>query len=171
MAIDGPGGAGKTVFAERLARSLGHVPVLHTDDFASWENPVGWWPRLERDVLVPLEQGEPVSFRAYDWQRHRLGERRLLPPSDVVLLEGVSSARRAVAERLSLVVWIETAAPERLTRGIARDGLARRDQWERGMAQEEAHFLLDRARERADVIVDGAPSLKHDPEAEYVALT
>lgn len=171
VAVDGPGGAGKSVFAERLARSLGDVPVIHTDDFASWENPVGWWPRLERDVLAPLEQGEPVSFRAYDWLRRRLGERRLVPPSDVVLLEGVSSSRQAVAERLSLAIWIETAAPERLARGIARDGPAMRDQWVRGMAKEDAHFLPDRARERADVSVDGSPTLTHDPETEYVALT
>lgn len=170
VAIDGPGGAGKSVFAERLARSLGGVPVIHTDDFASWDDPRGWWPRLEREVLAPLEQGQPVTFQAYDWVHRRLGEWRRIRASDVVLVEGVSSARQAVAERLSLAVWIETPSVECLTRGLARDGVAMRQQWERWMAEEEAHFALDRTWERAHVIVDGAPSLPHDPESEFVSL-
>jgi len=170
VAIDGPGGGGKTVLAERLARSLGGVPIVHTDDFAAWENPRAWWGRLEHDVLVPLERGEPVRYRAYDWLRRRLGDWRQLAASDVVLLEGVSSARRAVADRLSLAIWVETPMGERLARGLERDGTAMRPQWERWMAEEEAHYALDGAQDRADVIVDGAPSVPHDPETEYVEL-
>jgi len=45
VAIDGPGGAGKSSLANRLAEELG-APVVRTDDFASWENPVDWWPEL-----------------------------------------------------------------------------------------------------------------------------
>ena len=36
IAIDGPGGAGKSSFAEQLSQKLGNAPILHTDDFASW---------------------------------------------------------------------------------------------------------------------------------------
>jgi cytidylate kinase len=32
VAIDGPGGAGKSVFAARLAKALGGVPVVEIDD-------------------------------------------------------------------------------------------------------------------------------------------
>ena len=42
IAIDGPGGAGKSSFAEQLSQNLGNAPILHTDDFASWENPLNW---------------------------------------------------------------------------------------------------------------------------------
>jgi 2-phosphoglycerate kinase len=35
IAIDGPGGAGKSSLAALLAHELGSAPVLHTDDFAS----------------------------------------------------------------------------------------------------------------------------------------
>jgi uridine kinase len=171
VAIDGPGGAGKSVFAERLARHLGGALVIHTDDFASWDNPVEWWGRLEDEVLGPVERGEwPVRFRAYDWVARRLGEWREIPPSDVILLEGVSSSRQAVAKRLSLAVWIEAPLDRRLARGLERDGAAMRAQWEQWMAEEHAHFAEDRARDRADVIVDGAPSMPHDPEEEFVRL-
>jgi len=170
VAIDGPGGAGKSVFAERLARALGSVAILHTDDFASWENAVEWWGRLEAEALGPLATGEHVRYRAYDWSARRIGDWRELPTSDVVLLEGVSSARRAVADRLSLAIWIEAPPSVRLARGIERDGDAMRGQWKRWMAGEETHYTRDRTRERADVIVDGAPSIRDDPKVEFVCV-
>jgi uridine kinase len=171
VAIDGPGGAGKSVFAGRLAKCLGDAPIVHTDDFASWDEPIEWWHRLEAEVLGPLERGEPVRYQAYDWVKRQLGNWRELPASDVVVLEGVSSGRRAVADRLSLAIWVETPRGARLGRGIARDGQAMRPQWEQWMAEEEAHYALERTRDRADVIADGAPSMAHDPESEYVRWT
>ena len=171
VAIDGPGGAGKSMFAERLAGHLGGAPVIHTDDFASWDNPVCWCPRLEDEVLGQGERGEwPVRFRAYDWEARRLGDWRQIQANDVILLEGVSSSRRAVAKRLSLAVWVEAPRARRLARGLERDGDGMRAQWERWMVEEDAHFAADRARDRADVIVDGSPSVPHDPDVEFVRL-
>jgi uridine kinase len=170
VAIDGPGGAGKSVFTDRLAHHLGGVPVIHTDDFASWDEPIHWWHRLETQVLGPLERGEPVRYQAYDWAARRLGDWRELPPSAVVVLEGVSSARRAVADRLSLAIWVETPRAVRLARGIDRDGEEMRPQWQAWMAEEDAHYAADRTTERVDLIVDGAPSLAHDRSSEFVRL-
>lgn len=170
VAIDGPGGSGKTLFADRLARALETDAVVHTDDFASWEEPLDWWGRLEAEVLAPLARGEPVAYQPYDWLERRLAERRDLPARDVVVLEGVSSARRAVADRLTRAVWVETSLAERLARGLARDGEVMRDRWAKWMAEEDAHYAADRTRDRADLVVDGAPSTPHDPETEYVRL-
>jgi uridine kinase len=39
IAIDGPGGAGKSTLAERLAKQLSGAQIVRTDDFASWDNP------------------------------------------------------------------------------------------------------------------------------------
>src|SRR5207247_123785 len=100
-------GAGKTAFATRLAHSLGNAAVIHTDDFASWENQREWWPDLEVQVLRPLARGETASYVAYDWAARRPGERREIAAREVILLEGVSSARRAVFGRLTLAVWVE----------------------------------------------------------------
>ena len=170
VAIDGPGGAGKSLFADRLAGYLGDAPIVHTDDFASWDEPIDWWHRLEADVLGPMERGQPVRYQAYDWVRRQLGEWRELRASEVVLLEGVSSSRRAVADRLALAIWIETSREVRLARGIARDGEAMRPQWDSWMEEEDAHYARDRTKERADVIIAGAPSVAHDPESQYVRL-
>ena len=67
VAIDGPGGAGKSVFAARLAAALGDAPIVHTDDFAGVDEPFDWWPALERDVLEPLGRGEAARFAPRDW--------------------------------------------------------------------------------------------------------
>ena len=64
VAIDGPGGAGKSDFATRLAAALGDAPIVHTDDFAGVDEQFDWWPALERDVLVPLGRGEAAAVRA-----------------------------------------------------------------------------------------------------------
>lgn len=170
VAIDGPGGAGKSPFSKRLARHLGSAPIMQTDDFASWDEPIDWWHRLEAEALGPLERGEPIRYRAYDWSHRRLGGWRSLNTSDVVLLEGVSSARRVVADRLTFAIWVETPRPMRLARGLDRDGEAMRPQWDAWMAEEDAHYARDRTRDRADLIVDGAPSAAHDPDSEFVQL-
>jgi uridine kinase len=170
VAVDGPGGAGKSVFSARLARALDDAPVIHTDDFASWDNPHGWWPRFEEQVLGPLERGEPVRYQRWDWAAHRLGDWVEVRESDVVIVEGVSSSRAAVKDRLTMAIWIESPREMRLDRGIERDGESMRPAWDRWMAEEVAFFARDRTRQRADLIVDGSPTLSHDPEVEFVAL-
>ena len=42
VAIDGPGGAGKSTFARKLSEAAGGAPVFHTDDFAAADNPINW---------------------------------------------------------------------------------------------------------------------------------
>ena len=61
VAVDGPGGAGKSTFARELAAAAGGAPVVHTDDFAAADNPIDWWPRLLEQVIEPLAE---VSQRA-----------------------------------------------------------------------------------------------------------
>jgi uridine kinase len=170
VAVDGPGGAGKSVFAEHVARALGGVPIVHTDDFASWDRPHQWWPRLEEQVLEPLERGETMRFQKYDWERRELGDWVTLPDSDLVVVEGVSSSRAAARDRLTMAIWIETARDERLRRGLDRDGASARRLWDQWMAEEDAFFERDRTRERADLVVDGSPTLMHDPEEQFVKV-
>jgi uridine kinase len=168
VAVDGPGGAGKSVFAARLAKALGGVPVVETDDFASWEKPHDWWNRLEADILGPLERGQPVRYQAYDSVARQLGDWRDIPSTDIVILEGVSSSRRGLVDRLSMAIWLETPRDQRLARGISRDGEPMRPQWDSWMAEEDAFFERDGTRDRADLIVDGSPTVPHDPDLEFI---
>jgi hypothetical protein len=160
VAVDGRGAAGKTTFAARLAAALGDAPVVHTDDVhARVGHP--WWPTLEHLVLAPLGAGAP-------WTDPRTGARRPVPP--VLVLEGVSASRRAVTDRLTLAVWLHVDPGPRLARGVARDGPQAAADWTRYEDEEDRFFAADPAGDRADVVVDGAPTVPHDPGTEYVRL-
>jgi hypothetical protein len=147
VAVDGRGAAGKTTFSDRLAAALGGAPVVHADDVVAR---VGhpWWPTLEAEVLAPLAATGP----------------------EVLLIEGVSVSRRAIIGRLAYGIWMHVPTGRRLVRGIARDGPGAAAEWDRYEAEETAFFAADPVWERADLVVDGAPSVPHDPETGYVRL-
>ncbi|WP_069160027.1 uridine kinase family protein [Nocardia altamirensis] len=154
VAIDGPGGAGKSTLAAQLARECA-ATVVQTDSFASWDNTLNWWPRLESQVLEPLSRDVPGRYQRYDWDARALAEWHEVAPGGVVVLEGVSSARAVVRSRLSLAIWVETPRATRLTRGLDRDGSAALPLWDRWMADEDNHFAADDTRANVDIIVDG----------------
>ncbi len=170
VAVDGPGGAGKSVFAVRLAAALDQAPIVHTDDFATGEPGDEWWPRLESQVIKPLSEAIPARYRRYDWHERELAEWHEVQPALVVIIEGVSSARRAVRDALTSAIWVHAPRPIRLARGLDRDGEAARSDWARWMAEEDEHFRRDATIKRCEVIVDGSPSISHDPEREFIWL-
>jgi uridine kinase len=159
VAVDGPSGAGKTRFALALAKRL-DAPVVHTDDLLDgWDDQFTFWARLESQVLAPLRAGRPASYRRYQWHRGEFGgERVSVEPAPVVLLEGVSSARRRIRPELSLAVFVSAPSDVRLARALARDGddsLAYRAYLERWRTAEDRHFAEDETAACADLIVDG----------------
>jgi len=183
VAVDGPSGSGKTLFAARLADALnraaprggpdggaGGVAVVHTDELLDgWDDQVTFWPRLEEWVLGPLRSGRAGALQVYDWVA---GRRRVdwkpVPVTPVLIIEGVTAARAALRPELSLVVFLTAPLAVRTARVLDRDGAqVRADllRWQRG---EDAFFAADRTARHADVVVDGAPTVAHDPELEYV---
>jgi uridine kinase len=172
VAVDGPSGVGKTVFAKRLAAHLGGTPIVHTDDLLDgWDDQFTFWDRLDEWVLAPLRRGEPARYRRYLWHRGRFGGApKVVPPAAVVVVEGVSSARAAIRPELSLAVFVTAPAELRLARALDRDGAALRPYLERWRANEDRHFAADRTAAGADLVVDGAPQVSHDPARQYVRL-
>jgi uridine kinase len=163
IAVDGPSGAGKTRFALRLAKDL-DAPVVHTDDLVDgWDDQFTFWDRLEEQVLGPLRRGETASYRRYQWHRGAFDPEPVrLDPAPVVIVEGVSSARRVIRPELSLAVFVVAPAPLRLARALARDGddsLAFRAYLGRWRVAENRHFAEDRTAEHADLVVDGAAEI------------
>ncbi|MEL6892993.1 MAG: hypothetical protein AAFP84_15485 [Actinomycetota bacterium] len=155
VAVDGPGGAGKSTFAALLSDALDGAPTVHTDDFASANNPIDWWPRLLDQVIEPLAAGGPARYQRYDWSTESLAEWIDLGPSPVVIVEGVTAARSEWRHHLAFIVWIETPPAERLRRGLERDGDDALEFWEDWGAAEDRHYDEDPTRRHADIIVDG----------------
>ena len=62
IGIDGHGGSGKSTLAALLGGWLG-AEIVHTDDFASWDNPKDWWPLvIERIFDAPAVGSADVEL-------------------------------------------------------------------------------------------------------------
>jgi uridine kinase len=173
VAVDGPAGAGKSTFAGRLARALratgATVGEIHTDDLLDdWADIVAFWPRLDTGVLRPLRDNRPGSYRRYDWPAARFAESVPVPVPDVLVVEGVTSARAVIRPELTLSVFVTAPRELRLTRGLERDGAHLEPQWLRWLVDEDAHFAVDRTAEHADLVVDGAPGVPLDSADQYL---
>jgi uridine kinase len=153
VAVDGLGGAGKTSLALWLSKSL-DAPVIHTDDFASWENPVDWWPHLVELALEPLAAGTPARYRPTRWGGADRAPVRI-EPADVVILEGVTASREAFQPFLAYSIWIETPRELRLQRGLERDGADAKARWEQWMEAEDRYAEREQPAERADCVLSG----------------
>lgn len=139
------------------AKGRPRVAVVSTDLLATWEHPLDWWPTLDRDLLAPLAAGETAVLPVIAWSsgHPRPGGFVVVPPVDVLVLEGVSSGRRAVADRLTVLAWVEVPDPAaRLERAVARDGETMRRHLARWQRDETRHFQADRTVSRADVLID-----------------
>lgn len=164
--VDGPSGSGKTTFAAAWAehltrRGAGAVAVLGSDLLATWDDPFDWWVRFEQGVLESLATGRPGRIQVTDWSSGapRPGQWRTVPVPDVLILEGVSTGRRAVTRWASVLVWVEVPdRAARLDRAVARDGEHTRPDFRRWQQSEDAFFGADGTAARADMIVHPDPA-------------
>ena len=108
-------------------------------------------------VLAPLARGEHGSYQRWDWEQNRHSRRQDVPPTDLLLVEGVGSGANPGWNFQSTLIWLEADRDERLRRGIERDGESYRPHWLRWAASEEALFETDGTRSRADLILDTSP--------------
>jgi len=166
IAVDGPSGAGKTRFAVRLAKQI-DAPVVHTDDLLDgWADQFTFFDRLEECVLGPLRRGETAFYQRYRWDRGAFDPVPVrLDPAPVVIVEGVSVARRGIRPDLSLIVFVDAPPELRLARALARDGddsVAFRAYLERWRSAEDRHFAADRTKQHADLVVDGSAETADD---------
>jgi len=177
--IDGQAGAGKSTLANRLALRLGGtasggagsflpdapladsspVQIVHGDDlYEGWEGLATLDAVLLGDVLEPLAAGGDAEFRMWDWVEGRRSHTIRVPRRHVLLIEGVGVALPRARELAVLTVFVEAPWDIRLKRGVERDHHAYDDvieMWERFEQREQSHHARTRARETADVVLDG----------------
>jgi uridine kinase len=168
VAIDGCGGAGKSELAGRLARLLHNAPIIQTDDFASWDEPIDWYPRMLEQVFEPLASGATIRYQRYDWDARRLHDWRSLNAPRILIVEGVTASRAAFAPFLAFSIWVDATRETRLKRGLDRDGVGMRGRWEAWMRAEDEYRDTEHPDRRADLVVAGDPHVPHDPDTEIV---
>jgi uridine kinase len=175
VAIDGPGGAGKSTLAAALARhpsGRGRAAIVHGDDFyrpmPAHERLLlspqeGYhqyfdWQRLRDQVLAPLASGQPARYQRYDWPTGQIAADELhhLPPAGTVLVEGVYSARPELAGYYDLTILVDTPRDICLQRLHQRGHDHGPGNWnERWRAAEEHYLAATSPATRLDMTVKG----------------
>jgi uridine kinase len=169
VAIDGRGGSGKSTAADMLAEKLG-AEIVHTDDFAGWDQPLNWWPSLIKRIFEPIAQGATsLSYpRSKWWPNHHpepVVDQEVTP---VMILEGVSALRKEFRPYISVGVFMDTPREVCLRRGIERDlasdvGKTKAEiveMWEEWAKDEDEYLEHDNPRAFADVVIDGGRAVE-----------
>lgn len=158
IAIDGPAGAGKTTLAEHLSAALSlkyKVNVIHMDDLYN-----GWAKAFDHhltDSLLAISSahllGKATSLSRYNWSKGAFNTAEVLPPAELLILEGVGSSQRAIREFLTSSIWIDIDPSKGLERVLARDGEAISDEMQMWLQLQEKHFRLDDSEKSADFVL------------------
>lgn len=176
IAIDGRGGAGKTVVAERLQTDVPSSAVVHTDHVAWGFSIFGWGERIIDNVLRPLHQGEAVDvdLRPPDHTDPELpGLIRVPAGLDVVWVEGVGIIRDELADWIDASIWIQGDLDEQERRMNVRDGDDPDHQRFYAEWVKEELPLLQREVpwQKATLVTTTTVDLDHDAETQLVVST
>lgn len=157
VCVDGPAGSGKTTLAAALAASLDDATVVHMDDvYRGWDTDFDEvHTRLRSQLVEPLRRADPARYQRYDWVAGQFDAWVDVPVPAVLVLEGVGSGAQILDPWRSLLLWVEVDRPERLRRGLDRDGPQVLPHWLAWMRHEEVEHARQRTRERADVRLRG----------------
>ena len=137
--------------SHKTSQQPGDCPVIHTDDFASWDHPLNWYQRVVEQVLEPLRHNQMAHFQKFDWRASRLGQLDTVKPCSIVIMEGVSSSRSEFRPYLSFSIYIETDRDLQLKRGIEGDSEEILPLWQEWIAKE--YVLRDRPQKYADLVL------------------
>jgi hypothetical protein len=181
LAVDGRSNNGKTTLAERIRALVPGAVVIHTDDIAWEHSRFGWDDLLVDGILVPVHQGQAVSYRPPRWEEHgREGALEVPVGCPLLIVEGDGAGRREVAHLVDTVIWVQADEREAARRSAARaetrppadlvnQGLNGAPFDEDGWMAEEIPFnTAQRTWERADFVVCGTPEIPCDPGTQIV---
>jgi len=156
LAIDGPAGSGKTTLAAKLQseyQQSSTVQVIHMDDlYNGWEDALSDELTLKLSEIVQSHKaGKNFYIKRFNWAMMEFGEAELIPPTEVLILEGVGAAQKIVRDAGAKTYWIEVAPEIGLQRVLDRDGRHLRDLMLIWQSYQDAHFKLDKTAENCDV--------------------
>lgn len=164
VAIDGGSGSGKTTLAAEICKKY-DATVFHMDDFfltpdmrtAERLNEAGGnvdRERFEKEVLIPIINGENVSYRPYDCKTGDFKEPLLITPKKLIIVEGAYSMHPSLAKYYSLSVFLDIGSDEQRNRVLKRNSpsVAKRffAEW---IPLENIYFEKTDIRKRCDLII------------------
>lgn len=162
VALDGRGGSGKSTLAAFIANSIPSATVIEGDDFYTGGNLNLWTSRSVSEnarccidwrqqhlVISALKSKGIASWYAFDWHSEHWDS--VTPPNrtteshctiaDIVLLEGVYSARTELSSLFDLRVVLDVPRQVREKQLIAREAENFRADWEQLWSGAEQHYF------------------------------
>jgi len=164
VAIDGPCGAGKSTFGEALQREL-NANLFRMDDFflplaektkERLDAPGGNvdWERFLNEVLLPLKNGMPFSYRPFDCKAQVLADPVAVTPLAIAVVEGSYSHHPGLAEHYDVKVFLDISKYTQQRRILKRSGaemLPRfMNEW---IPLENAYFEAFQIAAHSDIII------------------
>jgi len=158
LAIDGRAGAGKTTLAEELFLAFAvirDVEIIHLDAvYAGWENGLGIsLTQTLSKLMEDLSNDRASHLPIFNWSDMAFDTENVITPRDLIIIEGVGSAQEAVRKFATATIWLDIDPEIGLGRVLDRDGRAIHDHMRQWQRDEDALFLNDHTRERADFIL------------------
>ena len=165
LAIDGGSASGKTTLAALLAQRYG-CPVFHMDDF--FLRPEQRTPqrlaepggnvdreRFFSEVLQPLRQGGPASYRRYDCRTGQLLPPVLRQAGQLNVIEGAYSMHPELSALYDLSVFL-AVSPETQRRRILQREPAFKQQlfFQKWIPMENRYFQTFSIPERCDLRIE-----------------
>lgn len=151
--IDGRSGSGKTSLTRDLVARWplrGRVQTVALDSlYPGWDGLDDGVVTARDEILIPHARGLIGVWQRWDWDAAAPAEAHAVDPSLPLIVEGCGILTERTARLSDIRVWLESPAPSRKTRALARDGDGFRPHWDRWAAQEEVHLVRDRPRELA----------------------
>ncbi len=153
VALDGPGGAGKSTIARKLSETCNLISIVHGDDFYT---PMGEserraltpedgymryfdWVRMRSELLKPLSGGDRTRYQRYDWGINQLAEWIDQPAEGIILIDGVYSYRPELRNFYGFSIFVDTPKAECLDRLVKRG--ENTDEWIRRWRAAEDYYL------------------------------
>lgn len=132
IAIDGLCGSGKSSFAKLLS-SVYNCNLFHADDFflpqelrtpERYATPGGnvHWERIKSEILEPLKEMKPFSYRPFDCSVMNYGTPVQVEPKAVNIIEGSYSLHPELISAYDLKIFLKTDPETQLSRIRVRDG-------------------------------------------------
>ena len=160
ITIDGVAGAGKTTLARFMHdeyKDRTSVHVIHMDDLYD-----GWADPFESALSKKLEaiatahnEKKPLELTKYDWVNDCPGPRFIVPPVELLIIEGVGSGQSAIRDLVETKIWIDLEPIVGLRRVLARDGFEIEEQMLGFLEQQRNHFVKEGTRAAADFHLNG----------------
>ena len=166
LAIDGRCASGKTTLGNELA-SAWNASLFHMDDFylqphqrteERLAEPGGNVDRERflEEVLLPLRNGQTVSYRRFDCGSFTFEPVRLIEPAGIAIVEGSYACHPELREYYDLRIFMDIDPEEQMRRILKRNGPEIAERFRtRWIPLEEAYFSGCAVREACEIILTG----------------